>query len=186
MLDTLHSLPGNSSEDRTDKSPSTYILSAEQKETLLDGLSSLNASFRHSDVPHEPVSLQESPTPIFLEDAVLVLQTLTSPTETPLKTAPSISHMAPSLLSNQYSVIQHQTQGPNCNMRHENNNQVNYLKKRTHCHASHRFGHWKGDTSCPSRKRTKNSGNASNSTQHRKVPHDNDHDTPHSNHDSGF
>jgi hypothetical protein len=186
MLDTLLSLPGNSPEDHIGISPSTYILSSEQRETLLDGVSSLNESFRQSDVPHEPFSLQESPTPIFLEDAVLVLQTFTSPTETPFKTVPSISHMAPSLFSNQPLVMHHQPPGPNYNIRRENTNHGNSLKKRTRCHACHRFGHWKGDTSCPSSKRTKNSGNASNSTQQRNVPHENDHDTPHSNHDSGF
>jgi hypothetical protein len=46
MLDTIHSLPGNSTEYHTGISPATYILSAEQRKTLLDGLSSLNESTR--------------------------------------------------------------------------------------------------------------------------------------------
>jgi hypothetical protein len=77
MLDTIHSSPNNSTEYHTGISPLTYVLSAEQRETLLDGLYSFDQSFKQSDVPHEPFSLQEFPTPIFLEDAVLVLQTLT-------------------------------------------------------------------------------------------------------------
>jgi hypothetical protein len=44
MLDTIHSLLGNSTEDHTCISTSTYILSTEQRKPLLDGFSFLNES----------------------------------------------------------------------------------------------------------------------------------------------
>jgi hypothetical protein len=60
ILDTIHSLPGNSTEYHTVISTSTYILSAEQRETLLDGSSSFNESLKFYQMFHANRSSSKS------------------------------------------------------------------------------------------------------------------------------
>ena len=186
MLETLQSLQQNGNEDDDDTRFSGYTVSSIQRETLLAGISAVKETFEPSLGIHEPLALQDLPSPIFLEDAVLVLQTLTCPTKAPSKGQPSSSHMVPSLFSNQLPAVQHHIPGSIPETRAENSNQMTSLKKRTRCHACHRFGHWKGDISCPSSKRSKNSGNAEHPAQRVKYPHVDEQDALHSNRTSGF
>jgi hypothetical protein len=186
MLETVKSLHHNGDEDADDIPLSGYNVSSIQKETLLAGIYAVKETFEPSLGRHEPLALQDLPSPIFLEDAVLVLQTLPCPTTAPTQGHTSSSHMVPSLFSNQLPAVKKHIPGSNPEIRAENNNQMTSMKKRTRCHACHRFGHWKGDISRRSSKRSKNSGNSRTPTQHGKYPHGDDQDTMPSNKTSGF
>jgi hypothetical protein len=186
MIEILQSLQQKSDEDDDDIPVSGYTLSSIQRETLLAGISVVQETFEPSLGIHEPLALQDLPSPIFFEDAVLVLQTLTCPTKALSQGQPSSSQMVPSLFSNQLPAVQHHIPGSNPETRAENNNQMISLKNRTRCHACHRFGHWKGDISCPSSKRSKNFGNSGSPSQRVKYPHVDEQNALHSNKTSGF
>jgi hypothetical protein len=75
MLELLHALQPNVSDDDDDVPSSGYNVSSPQLETLFAGISAVKETFEQSR--HELLALQDLPSPIFLEDAVVVLQTLT-------------------------------------------------------------------------------------------------------------
>jgi hypothetical protein len=109
----------------------------------------------------------DRPQPIFLDDAVLVLQTMTIPVKAraplhaqpdapaPLFFAYNKSPMLPASGSN----FPHQQPQP------AEGDILNSLKRRTRCHACSRYGHWKGDPTCVKKKQRTNDGSRSQPQQ---------------------
>jgi hypothetical protein len=186
MIEILQSLQQNGDEDDDDKPVSGYTLSSIQMETLLAVISVVQETFEPSLGIHEPLARQDLPSPIFLKDAVLVLQTLTCQTKALSQGQPSSSQMARSLFSNQLPAVQHHIPGSNPETRAANNNQMISFKKRTRFHACYRFGNWKGDISCTSSKSSKNFVNSGSPSQRVRCPHVDEQDALHSNKTSGF
>jgi hypothetical protein len=99
-------------------------------------------------------AVSDRPHPIFLDDAVLVLQTMTSPVtaRAPIQTQPDAptpvflaSNKSPKTPTSNTTACPSLTQPADVDS-------FNSLKKRTRCHACNRYGHWKGDPSCAKKK----------------------------------
>jgi hypothetical protein len=123
-------------------------------------------------------SAPDRPHPIFLDDAVLVLQTMTSPVKahTPLHAQPDApaplffaSNKSP-MLPASGSNFPHQQPQP------AEGDILNSLKRRTRCHACSRYGHWKGDPSCAKKKQRTNDGSSSQPQQYKAHQSSNAHD----------
>jgi hypothetical protein len=114
---------------------------------------------------HESAS--DRPNPIFLDDAVLVLQTMTSPVKgrAPLQTQSDTP--APVFFA---SNISQKTQASGSTFlpqqpKPAEGEIINSLKKRTRCHACSRYGHWKGDPTCVKKKQRTNDASRSQPQQ---------------------
>lgn len=102
-------------------------------------------------------SAADRPNPIFLDDAVLVLQTMTSPVR-----ARALLHAQPETPSSVLfasNATPRTTASGNNFPQHQRLAEAEVLtsiKKRTRCHACNRYGHWKGDPSCAKKKEKRN------------------------------
>jgi hypothetical protein len=130
-----------------------FIASLTEIKTILD---SKSPGYDHD-------SASDRPNPIFLDDAVLVLQTMTSPikgraplhsqSETP---APEFfaSHMSNKTQAYGKTFLPQQPKPAEGEI-------INSLKNRTRCHACSLYGHWKGDPSCVKKKQRTDDGSRS-------------------------
>jgi hypothetical protein len=109
----------------------------------------------------------DCPTPIFLEDAVLVLQTMTSPVQSSAQLQAHSDIQSSVLLASNIGTM---TPASNSKSSHQPATRAESesflsLKKRTRCHACNRYGHWKGDPSCAKKKQRTNDGSSSQPQQ---------------------
>jgi hypothetical protein len=111
--------------------------------------------------------VSDRPHPIFLDDAVLVLQTMTSP-----KTARAHIQIQTDAPAPVFFASNKSSKTPTSNItacqpltQPADGDSFNSLKKRTRCHACNRYGHWKGDPSCAKKKWRTNDGSRSQPQQ---------------------
>jgi hypothetical protein len=109
---------------------------------------------------HDQISASDCPHPIFLDDAVHVLQTMTGQVKARVSFQTQTESPAPIFLASNNSSL-----NPTLNrtsvqqMNHpEEGASMASIKKRTRCHACHRYGNWKGDPSCAKKRQKANNG----------------------------
>jgi hypothetical protein len=109
---------------------------------------------------HDQISASDRPHPIFLDDAVHVLQTMTGQVKARVSFQTQTESPAPIFLASNNSSLtptSNRTSLQQMNHPDEGASMIS-LKKRTRCHACNRYGHWKGDPSCAKKRQKANNG----------------------------
>jgi hypothetical protein len=161
MLSALQSLSPISEGSGSDSDETHYTLTAEQHQFMNSGVQEIkNALLSWTTVSYELTDpAAESPTPSFLQDAVIVLQNMYSQDtrpkrdayqETPNSLAAELNSLKKSMTT---LLASHAGISVGSRSTDAGTEQVKAAKKRTRCHDCNRFGHWKGDVECPSKKR---------------------------------
>ena len=160
---TLSKLPDKSPEglpDSEETDSDSVILSRSVFADVIACLADIKTILDTKYAGFDQDSASDRPNPIYLDDAVLVLQTMTSPVK-----ARALLHVQPEMPS---SVLFASNATPktkaseNTFPQHHRPAEAEVLtsiKKRTRCHACNRYGHWKGDPSCAKKKQRRNDDN---------------------------
>jgi hypothetical protein len=109
---------------------------------------------------HDQISASDRPHPIFLDDAVHVLQTMTGQVKARVSFQTQTESPAPIFLASNHSSLTPTSNRTSLQqMNHPDEGaSMTSLKKRTICHAWNRYGHWKGDPSCAKKRQKANNG----------------------------
>jgi hypothetical protein len=109
---------------------------------------------------HDQISASDRPHPIFLDDAVHVLQTMTGQVKARVSFQTQIESPAPIFLASNHSSLTPTSNRTSLQqMNHPDEGaSMTSIKKRTRCHACNRYGHWKGDPSCAKKRQKANNG----------------------------
>jgi hypothetical protein len=158
--------PSNPSGESSDIHEETVIITHEKYQTILECLTQLKNDMDTLLQPPLRDSEEDRPDPIFLEDAVLVLQTITNSSRgrQSMNVEPLGSAVAstPTLLANPSTSRTNVPfkLAPQAPFASSEGDPLASIKTHTRCHACKRHGHWKYDPVC-ARKRMK-VGNDSN------------------------
>ena len=157
---TLSKLPDKSPEglpDSEETDSDSVILSRSVFADVIACLADIKTILDTKYAGFDQDSASDRPNPIYLDDAVLVLQTMTSPVK-----ARALLHVQPEMPSSVLfasNATPNTTASGNTFPQHHRPAEAEVLtsiKKRTRCHACNRYGHWKGDPSCAKKKQRRN------------------------------
>ena len=150
-------LPENTQESEETVSD-TVMVSRSVYMDFISLITEIKAVFGAKYLVHDQVSVSDRPHPIFLDDAVQVLQMMTDQVKSRVPLHTQTESPAPIFLASNNSSVtptSNRTYLPQT-LHHEEGASMTSLKKRTRCHACNRYGHWKGDPTCAKKRQKAN------------------------------